>query len=563
MNRAWRWLIAAGAACMLSLTACGGDDDSAGGIDRQVKNPEAFVHAQNGEPESLDPARVEQGEKGEQFVYNVYDRLLEVGPQGPDLRPSLATEVPSKENGLVSDDNLTYTFKIREGVRFHDGSALDAEVVKFSWDRAMEMNLPEGQAGELIDVIEETRAVDDRTFEVTLKESNAAFLNSTVLSPVASIVSRRAVERNGGVQQRQPNEFMDTDMVGTGPYEFDRWARGERISMVVNQNYWREDKAKLDVIWEITPDESARILQLLSGEADTIDLSPSNISEVEGQDGIAISSEQLTLEPLHLAFNLRIPEGSLPSGDDVPEDFFHDVRVRQAFSYAFDYTTYIEQFLEGFGARNTHYLPQGVLGYDESAPVYEYDPEKAEELLRQTPWWDQGFSASILVQSGEPEFEGVALLLKDGLEQMNPNFRIRVVQQAETQFDENLGKDPVDFPMWVKNADPFADPHPFFDNYVHPDGQWGEIHGFREGYAEPDRLAELIDQGVREVDAEERERIYAELQRLAYEDPMWVLPAQEGLAVAYRDWLEDFEINPLWRGFQYRFVGKKSGGAQI
>jgi peptide/nickel transport system substrate-binding protein len=552
----------AGAVAVLAVAGCGVGSDPSGGGDAsggesggQVRNPDIFVHAQNGEPESLDPARVEQGEKGEQFVYNVYERLLDIGPDGPELIPAIATEVPSRANGLISDDGLTYTFPIREGVTFHDGSELNAAVVKFSWDRAMEMNLPEGQAAELVDTVEETRVVDDHTFEVTLKQPNAAFLNAAVVSPVASIVSQQAVEANGGVAEGEPSEYMDTSMVGTGPYKFERWQRGERLLMVVNEDYWGET-AKVDVRWDITPDESARILQLKAGEADTVDISPSNISEVEGSDGIEISSDQLTLEPLHLGFNLRIPEGARPRGDDVPSDFFADVRVRQAFNHAFDHDTYINQFLEGFGARYTSYLPQGVLGYDESAPMYDYDPARAEQLLREAGWWDRGFSASILVQEGEPEFEGVALLMKDGLEQLNPNFRIRVVKQAETQFDENLGKDPVEFPMWVKNADPFADPHPFFDNYQHPEGQWGQIHGFAAGYANDERIAELIDQGVRETDADARRAIYAELQRLCYEDPMWVYAAQEGLAVAYRDWVTSFPVNPLWRGFQYRYVDK-------
>ena len=557
----WGPALSAGAMTLSAaiLVACG---DGGGGTSTEgLRNPGVFVHGQNAEPESLDPARVEQGEKGEQFVYNVYERLLDIGPEGPDLIPALAEEVPSPENGMVSEDGLTYTFPIRRDVTFHDGTKLDAEAVKYSWDRALEMDLPEGQAFELADTVKRTRVVDDYTFEVVLNEPNASFLNSAVVSPVASIVSPEAVEANGGVRAGEPNTYMDTHMVGSGPYEFDRWNRGESISMVVNPDYWGEP-ANVDVRWDITPDESARILQLLSGEADTIDMSPSNVSEVEGQPGVAISSEQLTLEPLHLAFNSCIPTDRVPAGDDVPEDFFQDPQVREAFSYAFDYETYINEFLEGFGDRYTSYLPRGVLGFDDSAPRYEYDPERAEELFRETGWWDEGFTLSILVQEGEPEFEGVALLMKDGLEQLNPNFRVRVVQQAETQFDENLGKDPVEFPMWVKNADPFADPHPFYLNYQHPDGQWGQVHCFGDAYEDPEAIAELIDDGVTTADPAERREIYAELQQLAYEDPMWVYAAQEGLAVPYRDWVSDFEINPLWRGFQYRYLDKPGGEEQ-
>lgn len=555
--------IVGAAALGLVLSACvgssGGGDaagtspgDSGGGT-AAVSNASVIVHAQNGEPSSLDPARAEQGEKGEAFIDNVYERLLDVGPEGPELIPSLATEVPTQENGLVSEDRLTYTFPLRQGVKFHDGTDFTAEDVVFSWQRAMTMNLPEGQASALVDSIASMRAVDESTFEVTLNEPDASFLYSVVLNPVASIVSPDAVEANGGVVADTPSEWMDTNMVGTGPYVFDSWKRGESLLMTVNPDYWGT-KAGADVRWDITPEESSRVLALQAGDADIIDISPSNVSDVEGVEGVSIYENGLLLEPIHLGFNMR--SDALPDGDTIPSDFFADKRIRQAFNYAFDYDTYINSFLDGYGARYTSYIPQGVFGYDATAPVYEYDPAKAAELLQQTEYWDKGFTVSILVQAGEPEFEGVALLMKDGIEKLNPNFKVNVVNQAETQFDENLGADPVPYALWVKNADPGADPHQFFDPLQHPDGDWGSKHGMREAYADPDKIAELIDAGKATVNPEERAAIYAELQRLLYEDPMWVYAAQEGLAFPYRSWLNGFVVNPLWRGPHYEYYSK-------
>lgn len=552
----------AGVLAALSLVlvaACQGsggpESESSGGEGGDVRNADVIVHHQNGEPATLDPARAEQGEKGEAFIDNVYERLVDVGPESSDLIPSLATEVPTQENGLVSEDRLTYTFPLREDVTFHDGSDFTAEDVVYSWDRVMTMNLPEGQASVLVDSVESMRAVDDTTFEVTLTEPDASFLYSVVLNTVASVVSQEAVEENGGIEADAPNEWMDTHMVGTGPYQFDTWNRGESLLMTVNEDYWGES-ANLDVRWDITPEESARVLALRAGDGDIIDISPSNVSDVEGSPGVEVYENGLLLEPIHLGFNMRAPDDALPKADTVPGDFFEDLRIRQAFSYAFDYNTYIEQFLDGYGARYTAYVPQGVFGYDEDAPVYEYDPARAEELLRETDYWDSGFTASILVQSGEPEFEGVALLMKDGIEAINPDFRVQVVTQAETQFDEALGSDPVEYVMWVKNADPGADPHQFFQPLQHPDGDWGEKHGFREAYQDPDEVARLIDAGKATVDPDEREQIYAQLQEMLYEDPMWVYAAQEGLAYPHRAWLTDFVVNPLWRGPHYEYYDK-------
>jgi len=540
------------AALGMVLTACAGSTGG-GGAPGEVRNAGVIVHHQNGEPASLDPARAEQGEKGEAFIDNIYERLVDVGPDGPDLIPSLATEVPTTDNGLVSEDRLVYTFPLREGVTFHDGTDFTAEDVVYSWDRVMTMNLPEGQASALVDSIESVVALDDFTVEVTLTEADASFLYSVVLNPAASIVSPEAVEANGGIVADTPNEWMDANMVGTGPYSFGEWRRGESLTMDIFEGYWGEP-AKAAVRWDITPEESSRIIALQAGDADIIDLSPSNVSDVKDVEGVSIFEGGLLLEPIHLGFNMR--SDSLPSGDTIPMDFFADKRIRQAFNYAFDYDTYINSFLDGYGARYTAYIPQGVFGYDETAPIYNYDPEKAAELMEQTPYWEEGFTVSILVQAGEPEFEGVALLMKDGMEKLNPLFRVNVVNQAETQFDENLGSDPVPYALWVKNADPGADPHQFFDPHQHPDGDWGEKHGLRDAYEDPDKIAELIDAGKATVDPDERFAIYAELQRLLYEDPMWVYAAQEGLAFPYRTWLEGFTVNPLWRGPHYEYYSK-------
>lgn len=551
LRRPFRITVTASIATM--ALAIGGCTGAAGGGDGEIRNAGLIVHHQNAEPTSLDPARTEQGEKGEAFIDNVYERLLDVGTDGPDLIPSLATEVPTTENGLVSEDRLVYTFPLREGVVFHDGTDFSADDVVFSWERVMTMNLPEGQAAALVDSVESVVAVDDFTVEVTLTEPDASFLYSVVLNTAASVVSPEAVEENGGVVADTPNEWMDTNMVGTGPYTFGEWRRGESLSMDIFEGYWGEP-AKANVRWDITPEESSRVLALIAGDADIIDLSPSNVTDVQEAEGVSIITGGLLLEPIHLGFNMRSDD--LPSGDTIPADFFADKRIRQAFNYAFDYDTYINSFLDGYGARYTAYVPQGVFGYDESAPVYEYDLEKAAELMEQTPYWEQGFTVSVLVQAGEPEFEGVALLMKDGIEKLNPNFRVNVVNQAETQFDEALGADPVPYALWVKNADPGADPHQFFDPHQHPDGDWGSKHGMRDAYEDPDRIADLIDAGKATVDPDERFEIYAELQRLLYEDPMWVYAAQEGLAFPYRTWLEGFVVNPLWRGPHYEYYSK-------
>jgi peptide/nickel transport system substrate-binding protein len=511
-----------------------------------------LVYAADDEPSTLDPAAVEPGEGGETVILQVYDRLLEIAPDSPTLVASLATEVPSIENGLISADGLTYTFPIRQGVVFHDGTPLTASDVKVSWDRAMAMALPEGNAGILSDIVASTAVVDDFTFQVTLQEPSAGFLYNVVVAMVASVISEEAIAANGGIVEGEPNLYLTDNVAGTGPYRLTAWNRNENLQLEIFDGYWGEP-AKLDVRIDIGANPDIRVLGLRAGEYDAIETDPSFIADIEGAEGVTIYKEGLLLEPLHIGFNLNIPEGALPPEDTIPVDFFHDPRIRQAFNYAFDYEGFINGPLGGYGAPIPHYMPIGLFGYDPTAPVFTTDLARAEELFREAGVWDEGFTVSIIAEEGNL-FALMSLVLKDSIESLNPNFNINVLAVAEAVFDDALVQEPLQYALWAKNGDPAADPHAFFRTYVHPDGDWGTVHGMRNGYQNADQIASLIDQASVELDSEKRAAMYAELQRLTFEDPMWIIGAQEGVVMAYRDHIQGFVMQPLWPRPGLRFA---------
>ncbi|HVR77590.1 MAG TPA: ABC transporter substrate-binding protein [Acidimicrobiia bacterium] len=508
-----------------------------------VVNPGLYVHAADDEPLSLDPAQAAAGEAGETVIAQVYERLVEIGPGGPDLIPGLASEVPTIENGLISEDGLTYTFPIREGVVFHDGSELTPDVVKFSWDRALTMALPEGNSSVLSDLVASTE-VDGSNFVVTLFDRNAAFLNSVVTAAVASIVSQGAVEANGGVEAGAVNEFMTSNMVGTGPYTLAAWNRGENIQLEMFADYWGEP-ASLDARIDQVADADVRALGLQAGDYDSIETDPTFVSDLEGADGVTIFSGEFLLEPVHMGMNMNIQEDLLPPEDTIPADFFHDVNVRRGFNFAFDYDAFINGGLAGLGGVVPHYLPQGMLGYDESLPVFERDLAAAEEAFTEAGYWDEGFTMTVLVEEGGV-FEVAGLVLADSMAELNPAFNIQVLAVVEAQFDSAHAADPFPYAAWVKNSDPFADPAASFSAYIHPDGDWGTVHGFREAYADPDLIASLIDEAAVELDTDRRVEIYQELATLLYNDPVWLIPGNERALMAHRSWVQNFEMNPLW-----------------
>ena len=547
----------------LFASACSDDDAEEGttsaatattAASADVTNPGVLVHSLGGEPEGLDPAQVFAGGYGDRVIIQMYDFLLDLPPDSPEPVPMISTEVPSIENGLVSADGLVYTFPIREGVKFHDGTDLTAEDIEYSWDRVLTMDMPEGQAEVLNMIVEDFRAVDDYTFEVTLQQPAAWFLTAVVPSIPAAIVSKDSVEANGGVVAGEPNEWMLDHDAGSGPYKLVSWDRNIRLTFEKYDEYWGEP-AKLDARFEVTPSESATVLGMSGGEYDIVEPTPQYLEELAGNEDVCPIAAGFLLEPLHLAFNLRIPEGALPDSDTIPEDFFWDKRVRQAFVATFDYEAMAEAGLAGFGEPAT-LIPPPMFGYSPDLPKQEQDLALAEQLFRETGYWDEGFEVSVIVEEANPTFLPVGLILKDALETLNPNFRVNVIQVAEAQFDEEHAKDPFEYAMWIKNADPFADPHFLFNRYWHPDGVWGTTLGYRNGYENPDAIADLIDRAAAETDLELRAQMYQDLVPMLLDDPMWIWAADEVNLQIVRCWVDDFVYNPLWIMPRWKYYNK-------
>ena len=513
-----------------------------------VPNPDVLVATVNDDVFNLDPAAVNGNDVGMDVILNVYDRLLFIAAEDGSVIPSLSTEVPSQDNGLISEDGLTYTFPLREGVVFSDGTDMTAEDVKYSWDRVVTMALPEGQS-ELFSNVAGTRVVDDLTFEVTLNEVDASFLAFLAAHPVASVVSQEAVEANGGVVAGQPNEFMAQNMVGTGPYTLATWERGDRMTFDINPDYWGEP-AHLPVRWELIVDTPATGLQ--AREYDAVDISPTDVPSIEPIAHAVVDTSILDLQVLQIGMNMNICEDCLPDGDTIPLDFFQDVRVRQAFNYAYNYQGMIDGILGGLGGRNSFILPVEMYGYDPDAPIYETDPAKAEELFREAGYWDEGFTISIASDQTHEGFTGAALTFKDSIEALNPNFHVNVMAVPEAQFDEILATDPLPIAMWSYTSSQYSTPDAYLFDSALSDGRYGAVNSFVDGYSDAAAIDALINSARTTLDEDERLSILSEIQNVLYEEAMWIMPANEGAPSASGDWVQGHVENPMWaRPSQY------------
>ena len=540
-----------GAACAgttTDTTTDGSDTTADGGAGGDVPNPDVLVATVNDDVFNLDPAAVNGNDVGMNVILNVYDRLVFTAPEDGAVVPQLATEVPSDDNGLISEDGLTYTFPLREGVVFSDGTEMTAEDVKYSWDRVVEMALPEGQS-ELFSNVAATTVVDDLTFEVTLNDVDASFLAFLAAHPVASVVSQDAVEANGGITAGQPNEYMAQNMVGTGPYVLTSWERGDRMSFDINPDYWGEPPA-LPVRWELIVDTPATGLQ--AREYDIVDISPTDVPSIEPIEHAVVDTDVLDLQVLQIGLNMNICDTCLPDGDTIPLDFFQDVRVRQAFNYAFNYEGMIDGILGGLGGRNSFILPVEMYGFDPDAPIYEHDPAKAEELFREAGYWDEGFTISIASDQTHEGFTGAALTLKDSIEALNPNFHVNVMAVPEAQFDEILATSPLPVAMWSYTSSQYSTPDAYLFDSALSEGRYGAVNSFVDGYSDPEAIDALINSARTTLDEDERLSILSEIQNVLFEEAMWIMPANEGAPSAAGDWVQGHIENPMWaRPSQY------------
>jgi len=335
-----------------------------------------FVEISVGGPQSLDPAWDYETSGGE-IIQNVYETLVFYKEDSAsELEPMLATEVPSIENGGISEDGLTYTFHLREGVKFHDGTAFNASAVKYSIDRAMYYDDPESPGWILTQVLDpentsSVEVVDEYTVRFNLQFPYTPFIYCLAYT-VASIVSPTYVEANGGVQPRSENNWMDTHMCGTGPFMLDEWAQDSTyIVLKKNPDYWGDEPALDTVRVEYVDEYNTRYLALTSGIADYIYAPREHASDLMNREseGIKVLTGTPTFDVNFFGFNQAMKP-------------FDDLNVRKAFCYALDYETYYNQIQSGITSPMQGVIPKGMFGHDYDLPIYTHDLTKAKEYLK-------------------------------------------------------------------------------------------------------------------------------------------------------------------------------------
>jgi peptide/nickel transport system substrate-binding protein len=560
-----------------------------------VKNPDTFVYQSAGDVETLDPAWEYDTTSSATILWNIYETLIFFRGGRTDLYdPMLASEVPSLQNGGISADGKTFTFKIRQGVKFHDGTPMTAEDVKYSLLRIMLTDRDAGPSwlllapilgfdvqstrddkGNLIpdifDRADRAIQVQGNTLVITLTKPYAGFLS--ILATWSPVVSKKFVAANGGWDGQKatmpkynnlpkPDQMTLFDKAnGTGPFKLERWDRGTKtVTLIRNDDYWRTPAKLRRIVLQNVEEFGPRRLALQNGDADMIALGGLvNLPAVQGLPGVRVVDDlpQLGNSPaLFFTYNIDgegnadIGSGKL-DGNGIPANFFSDIHVRRAFAYLVDRQAFIDQAYRGKGRVANGPIPFGMLGYAPRGKWYEVSKDKAIAEFKEA-WggqvWDKGFKFTLSFNTGNIARQTLTQMVKEAVEGLNPKFKIDTRGITWSTYLQLQAKRKL--PMFALGwAADYPDPDNFTTPFMHSTGTFSGPQGYRN--PEVDRL---IEQAGKEPDPKKREQAYLKLQELAYQDiPTIYLRYSVGTLVL-RSWVKGWYNNPMFaEGYEYAY----------
>lgn len=452
------------------------------------------------EPDSLNPwlTGLTVGLEVESMIY---DSLTRVDPTGEHV-PLLAAEVPSLENGDISEDLLTYTYKLRDDVTWHDGTPFTAADVVFTYEAIAnpEVNARARIGFELVDSVE---AVDDHTVVFHLKEPSAVFLETW---GYRGILPKHIFEN----EDMNTSEFNRAPSVGTGPYKFVEWVSGDRIVVERNENYYREGGYIDRIDYRIVPSSDTLLTMLETGEIDMrFSILAEQVTFARGLEDFEIYAT-----PAHAYFHFTINNADPILGDKL---------VRQALTHGLNKQLITDTVLQGLVMPHGSPVAQPSWVYVDHNDRFPFDPEQAKALLEQAGWAEG--SDGIRTKDGER----LALTL---LNIAGDTERLQIVQLAQAMWKEigvEVNISQVDAATFVAAM--------VEQNYQFAYGFWGfsvDPSGYNErwlstsaghwlNYDNPEVDKLLLD-ALKVIDRDERKALYTQFQDIVVEDAtnIWV-----------------------------------------
>jgi len=460
-----------------------------------------------------------------------YETLVTLGDKGANiskLEPLLA------ESWDISEDAKTYTFHLRQGVKFHSGNELTAADVVFSYQRLG--NLKDNPAWLFSDHVASVQAVDNYTVRFELKEPNAAFL-AILVSPNFAVVDSKVVKEQGGTdaadadQSDKATDWLDQHSAGTGPYILQEWKRGESVTLVRNPNYWREAAPFERIVIQEIPDDAARLQAIEVGDVDIargLDVDLIQQFKASGKGNVV---EGNTLDMVYLA---------MTTSPTVSKELA-DKRVRQAIQAAIDYEGIINDLLRGNAIQLPTIIPLGLLGTDASlAPKRDLD--RAKSLLKEAGY-ENGFTVKMVYPADYKLVnallaETLAAKLQADLAEVGITLELEPRETTQWRSAYRGGELAITIADWTPD---FLDPHGWAPAF----GVEGAAAAKRVHYSNPDAAKLALDAALT-TDPARRAEMYLAFQRIILDDAPFVGLFQPKVQIATTSTVSGVIYNPVY-----------------
>jgi len=464
------------------------------------------------EPTSLDPVTT-NNIPSRLVIMNIHDSLVAYD-EDLNIVPKLA------EGWEVSEDGTVYTFRLREGVRFHNGDPFTAADVKYTFDQARNPAL-QGQWLGILGGLEEVTVVDDHTVQMRLAAPDASFLDQIVYLAIV----------NGKVHAEVGADAYAISPVGTGPFRFASWSRNEVLRLERNDDYWLA-RPYLDAVeFRAIPERAVAALELESGGADVaMSLASPDLLRLQGSPDITVDLTP-TLSYYYVAMNNQL--GPLA-----------DARVRRAIAMAIPMDQFVETIFQGVGAvRAYSSFAPGSLAYDEAlvADYPAFDPEGARRLLAEAGF-PNGFETVIYTPTDSNRRQ-LGELIQAALSQVGIRAEVRAVEFGTLLPLTYTGEAPI----WILGWTNGVDPNNYLYDMFHSDPAAWEIGGttFNTARYDDPEIDAMLEEARRLTDMEQRLEIY---RRAAYkifvEDVAHVPGYHQTSTLAFRDYVRDLRADP-------------------
>ncbi|WP_019122261.1 ABC transporter substrate-binding protein [Brevibacillus massiliensis] len=474
------------------------------------------------EPTSFDAHQISDYNTS-RAAMEIYDQLVQFKDESTELEPDLA------EKWDVSDNGLEYTFYLKKDVKFHDGTPLNAEAVKFSIDRQIDPKHPYHETGTFayadftFGMVDHVEVVDPYTVKIVLKEPFAPFLSNLAMH-AASIVSPEAVKKYGKDFSKHP--------VGTGPFKFESWTPGVEAVLVKNPDYFKGAPKVDKLIFKPITEDQTRLTELESGSIDMIvNIPPDDLERLRADANLQVL-EQPGMHVWWTAFNTQ-------------KKPFNDVKVRQAINYAINKESIVNNILHGTGELANSPVPPTVWGHNATLKNYEYNPEKAKQLLAEAGY-PNGFEVTYWVPesgSGMQQPATMAAAIQADLAAVGIKVNIQTLEWG-TYLDKVFQpKEKMDMDMhqmsWVgDNGDP--------DNFLYAmfsSEQWPTA-GFNDSFYKNETVDKLLKEARTTLDKQKRTQMYEEAQQIIMEEAPWIVLDHEKQIVAANQKIKNFKLHP-------------------